>query len=60
IPGAAAARSRINGCVTLQDFDQVFDAVLAHLAATDATPLAPAPGPATPGSVPDFPFPKGV
>ncbi|MEG2458915.1 MAG: tRNA dihydrouridine synthase DusB [Raoultibacter sp.] len=54
IPGAAAARSRINGCVTLQDFDQVFDAVLAHLAATDATPLA------TPGSVSDFPFPKGV
>ncbi|MEG0071612.1 MAG: tRNA dihydrouridine synthase DusB [Raoultibacter sp.] len=31
IPGAAAARSRINGCVSLSDFNQVFDAVSEHL-----------------------------
>ncbi|MEG1425108.1 MAG: tRNA dihydrouridine synthase DusB [Raoultibacter sp.] len=31
MPGAAVARSRINGCATLNDFDEVFDAVLVHL-----------------------------
>ncbi|MEG0027707.1 MAG: tRNA dihydrouridine synthase DusB [Raoultibacter sp.] len=31
MPGAALARARINGCTTLDDFDDVFDAVLEHL-----------------------------
>lgn len=29
LPGASAARGRINGCVTPEDFDQVFDDLLA-------------------------------
>ena len=29
LPGAAAARGRINGCTTLEDFDEVFDELLA-------------------------------
>ena len=29
LPGAAAARGRINGCVSVEDFDEVFDELLA-------------------------------
>ncbi len=29
LPGAAAARGRINGCVSVKDFDEVFDELLA-------------------------------
>lgn len=29
LPGAAAARGRINGCVSVEDFDEVFDGLLA-------------------------------
>ena len=28
-PGAAAARGKINGCVSVEDFDEVFDELLA-------------------------------
>jgi len=37
LPGAAAARGRINGCVTLADFDAVFDELLEAAAAHGAT-----------------------
>mgnify|MGYP000813997304 FL=1 len=29
LPGAAAARGKINGCVSVEDFDEVFDELLA-------------------------------
>ncbi len=31
LPGAAAARGRINACVSVEDFDRVFDELLAFL-----------------------------
>lgn len=31
LPGASAARGRINSCVSVADFDAVFDSLLAHL-----------------------------
>ena len=37
LPGAAAARGRINGCTTLADFDAVFDELLEVAAAHGAT-----------------------
>ena len=37
LPGAAAARGRINGCMTLADFDAVFDELLEAAATHGAT-----------------------
>ena len=31
LPGAAAARAKINACVSVEDFDRVFDELLAFL-----------------------------
>jgi len=36
LPGAASARGKINACVTPEDFDKVFDELLAFAAAHDS------------------------
>lgn len=41
LPGAAAARGRINGCVTLADFDAVFDELLEAAAAHEGAEPRP-------------------
>ena len=36
LPGAATARGKINACVTPEDFDKVFDELLAFAAAHES------------------------
>ena len=36
LPGAATARGKINACITPEDFDKVFDELLAFAAAHDS------------------------
>ena len=36
LPGAAAARGRINACVSVEDFEQVFDELLERVGSSAA------------------------